>query len=59
MQEMGTVQKTYFVCERCGHEWPPRDPTKKPTVCPKCRSPYWDRPRKNPRKINRSEGATG
>ena len=46
MREMGTVQRTYFVCERCGHEWPPRDATKKPTVCPKCRSPYWDKPRK-------------
>lgn len=29
-------------CERCGHEWITR--TKEiPIVCPKCKSPYWDR----------------
>lgn len=35
-------------CLRCGHEWHPRDPTVHPKVCPnpKCKSPYWDRPRK-------------
>ncbi len=34
-------------CLRCGHTWIPRAP-KKPKVCPnlKCKSPYWDRPRK-------------
>ena len=31
-------------CERCGHEWRTRtDDT--PTICPKCKSPYWNRPR--------------
>ena len=30
-------------CLRCGHEWIPRG--KKPKQCPKCRSPYWDKPR--------------
>ena len=30
---------------RCGHEWVPRD-SKEPKVCPKCKSPYWDRPKK-------------
>ena len=31
-------------CYRCGHEW---KPTLKilPKVCPKCKSPYWDRPK--------------
>jgi len=29
-------------CKRCGHEWHPRR-TVKPKVCPKCKSPYWDR----------------
>lgn len=33
-------------CTRCGHEWFPRTP-EKPMVCPKCKSPYWDKPRKN------------
>ena len=33
-----------FKCERCSHEWVPR--TKKIYVCPKCKSPYWDKPKK-------------
>ena len=35
-----------FKCERCGHKWIPRENTIEPRVCPKCKSPYWDRPRK-------------
>ena len=35
---------------RCGHEWLPRDPADKPRVCPKCKSPNWDRPKKFERK---------
>jgi len=35
-----------FKCDRCGHEWVPRDVTEEPRVCPKCKSPYWNRPRK-------------
>lgn len=31
---------------RCGHEWIPRG--EKPRVCPKCKSPYWDRPKAIP-----------
>ena len=34
-------------CYRCGHEWRPISIEEKPTVCPKCKSPYWDKPRKN------------
>lgn len=34
-----------FRCERCGHEWVKRK-TDEPMVCPKCKSPYWDRPKK-------------
>jgi len=29
---------------RCGHEWLPRSEDT-PRVCPKCKSPYWDKPR--------------
>ena len=32
-------------CERCRHNWITRSNTL-PKVCPKCKSPYWDRPRK-------------
>jgi predicted Zn-ribbon and HTH transcriptional regulator len=35
-----------FRCERCGHEWVPHDINKEPTVCPKCKNPYWNQPRK-------------
>lgn len=35
-----------FRCERCGHEWVPRNKDDQPRVCPKCKSPYWDKPRK-------------
>jgi hypothetical protein len=41
------VQKVvwYWVCERCGHEWPPKGESE-PKNCPKCKSPYWNTPRK-------------
>lgn len=35
-----------YHCERCSHEWIPRDIEREPPVCPKCKSPYWNRPRK-------------
>jgi len=31
-------------CLRCGHEWATRQ--EMPTICPKCKSPYWDKERK-------------
>lgn len=33
-----------FRCERCGHEWQKRK-KEEPTVCPKCKSPYWNKPK--------------
>jgi predicted Zn-ribbon and HTH transcriptional regulator len=33
-------------CKRCGHEWFPVK-VHEPLVCPKCRSPYWDRERED------------
>ncbi len=35
-----------YQCERCDHPWVPRDKTEKPTICPRCKSPYYDKPRK-------------
>ena len=45
---MGRVPITVmgYRCERCGHEWLPRDEKQEPKVCPKCKSPYWNMPRK-------------
>ena len=36
-----------FRCGRCKYEWVPRDPDSKdePRFCPKCKSPYWNKPR--------------
>lgn len=34
-----------YQCERCGHEWIARG-TEEPRVCPKCKSPYWNVPKK-------------
>lgn len=31
-------------CCRCKHEWIPRK--EEVRICPKCKSPYWDRERK-------------
>ena len=36
-----------YRCERCGHQWLPRgDSAEEPRVCPRCKSPYWNRPRR-------------
>lgn len=35
-----------YRCERCAHAWVPRESTSSPKVCPKCKSPYWNTPRK-------------
>ena len=40
------LEVTAYKCNRCGHQWIPRE-KKKPTICPKCKSPYWNKPRKN------------
>jgi len=44
-QEIGIVLLRGCRC-RCGHEWLPRDKDEKPRVCPKCKSPNWDRPKR-------------
>ena len=39
-----------FQCERCGYQWH-TSTDRIPGTCanPKCRSPYWDRPRRVPK----------
>ncbi|MEM3122276.1 MAG: hypothetical protein QXH60_02435 [Candidatus Pacearchaeota archaeon] len=39
-------------CERCGHEWIPRKGGY-PILCPKCKSLYWNKPRKNKIKVKK------
>ena len=45
---MGTKDKLvrFCICERCGCEWIPEDKNNLPETCSKCRSPYWNKPRK-------------
>lgn len=44
---MGKVMLEDYKCELCGHTWIPRSKIdENPTICPKCKSPYWDKPRK-------------
>jgi DNA-directed RNA polymerase subunit RPC12/RpoP len=47
---MPKVKLWGYKCERCGHEWLPRVQRQEPKVCPKCKSPYWNTPRKADRK---------
>ncbi len=42
MEEIKIEVKGYK-CERCGHEWIPRK-KEYPTLCPNCKSAYWDKP---------------
>jgi len=40
-------------CYRCSHEWVPERFDVPPKVCPKCKNPYWDRPKQDG--VNNSE----
>ena len=43
---MAEITLKGYQCERCEHTWVPRNETDFPTVCPKCKSPYWNKPKK-------------
>jgi len=44
---MGKVMLEGYKCDRCGHEWVARIKIDEdPTICPKCKSPYWNKPRR-------------
>jgi hypothetical protein len=50
---MGKVKLDGYICERCEHTWISREGERKsgrdgrePIVCPKCKSPYWNIPRR-------------
>jgi hypothetical protein len=47
---IGAVEITMLSCRcRCGHEWIARQ-NERPRVCPKCKTPNWDKPKKWERK---------
>lgn len=56
---MGKIQIPAYQCERCGHIWTPRKSKEEPRVCPKCKSPYWNTPRKVERKAKQREQTKG
>ena len=37
------IEVSELCCKRCGHQWVPRK--KEVRVCPRCKSPYWDKER--------------
>lgn len=39
-----TPDDATLTCERCQHIWQRRNLNKLPKACPKCRSPYWQKP---------------
>ena len=42
---MAKISIEAYKCERCGHVWVKRGRVE-PKVCPKCKSPYWNIPKK-------------
>lgn len=40
------IKVLQYLCERCDHKWIPRTKINNdPTICPRCKSPYWNKPR--------------
>ena len=41
----GEIWVKGYRCERCEHEWTPRNlrNPERPRICPKCKSAFWDR----------------
>jgi len=38
------IEVKQLYCKRCGYSWIPRQ--KDVTLCPKCKSPYWNKPKR-------------
>ena len=43
---MSVIKIDGYMCERCAHKWASRN-DRIPIVCPKCKSPYWNIPKKS------------
>ena len=56
---MAKITLSGWRCERCGHTWVPKQETAgEPRVCPKCKSPYWNRPRKTAKNARKKAEGT-
>lgn len=57
---MGSIEIKGFLCERCGHKWVSRvNSSHLPIVCSKCKSPYWNIPKKKKGLLKRVGPAKG
>lgn len=56
---VGLVKLDGYQCERCEHTWLPREREsygkELPKVCPRCKSPYWNKPRQRGVKVTEPE----
>jgi len=46
---MALIKLDGYRCERCSHVWVARgkrEPDDLPIICPSCKSPYWNKPRR-------------
>ena len=50
---MSKLKLPEFGCKRCNHKWIPRK-SEKPIICPKCKSPYWDKERIKCKSLNKN-----
>jgi predicted Zn-ribbon and HTH transcriptional regulator len=53
MQEQ--VDRKPFECLRCGHKW--MSYLEHPIACAKCKTPYWNIPRKVEHEVDTNKGA--
>lgn len=51
MKETKKITLPILKCLRCSHRWYPRG-EEYPKVCPKCKSPWWNVPKKKVEKNN-------
>lgn len=42
------IKMIKYRCKRCKHKWFPRK-EEKPIICPRCKSPYWNKLKKSPK----------
>ena len=52
---MAWIKIDGFLCEHRSHCWAPKQQgAPEPKNCPKCKSPYWNKPRMTPKRGNPS-----
>ena len=46
-------QALICICSRCDHKWVPKRITSVtlPKVCPKCKNPNWNKPKRDTKKV--------